>query len=114
MKLAKSYPNYVDRCVRAGMQRLLPIKRIFKLKTGKPLISGAFAVPKDTEEDRGISALCPLNSWIDDAKMVAPKFAMPSRLRCVGGPWLKRLGVSKKDVRHFSTPLLLDPDGTSS
>ena len=106
MKLAASYPAFVQRCVKAGLQKLLPLRKIYKVK-GRPLLSGCFAVPKDDTEARGISALCPLNSFVDATKIPDVKFGMPSRLRAAGGPWLQRLHVSKKDARHFFHTLAL-------
>ena len=106
MRLAASYPAYVQRCVKAGLQKLLPLRKIYKVK-GRPLLSGCFAVPKDDTEACGISALCPLNSFVDATKIPDVKFGMPSRLRAAGGPWLQRLHVSKKDTRHFFHTLAL-------
>ena len=77
-KLSDSYPEHVKRNCRAGLQKLQPLKTIYKIK-GKPLFSGAFAVAKNADEDRAISALCPLNAMVDSDKIWVLRFAlMPS------------------------------------
>ena len=62
-RLADSYHTHVVRCQRAGLQRLVKKSHVYKFK-GRPLLSGAFSVPKDELEDRCISALVPsTSSW---------------------------------------------------
>ena len=99
-KLDASYPEYVKRNTQAGLQVLMPRKRIYKIK-GKTLYSGAFAVAKNLDEDRAISALCPLNTLVDATKLWKPRFAIMSAMRCMRLPPCKLLRVYKKDARHF-------------
>ena len=99
-KLDASYPEYVKRNTRAGLQVLMPKRRIYKIK-GRPLYSGAFAVAKNQEEDRAISALCPLNALVDPRKLWKPRFAIMSAMRCMRLEPFKLLRVYKKDARHF-------------
>ena len=68
-KLYETYPEYVKRNIKAGFQFLMPRKSIYKFK-GRSLYSGVFAVPKNSEEDRAISALCPLNILINPTKLL--------------------------------------------
>lgn len=99
-KLSDSYPEYVKRNCRAGLQKLKPLKTIYKVK-GKPLFSGAFAVAKNADEDRAISALCPLNAMVDSDKIWVPRFALMPSLRAMTLRESKRLRIYKKDARHF-------------
>ena len=99
-KLDASYPEYVKRNTRAGLQVLMPKRRIYKIK-GRPLYGGAFAVAKNQEEDRAISALCPLNALVDPRKLWKPRFAIMSAMRCMRLEPFKLLRVYKKDARHF-------------
>ena len=99
-KLSDSYPEYVKRNCRAGLQKLKPLKTIYKIK-GRPLFSGAFAVAKNSEEDRAISALCPLNALVDSDKIWVPRFAMMPSLRAMTLEETKRLRIFKKDARRF-------------
>ncbi len=69
VKVGPNYSNFVRCAVKCGLQRLVGVSRVWKFK-GKPLISGAFAVPKDEEETRAISALCPINQIIDDTTFI--------------------------------------------
>ncbi|CAE8581762.1 unnamed protein product, partial [Polarella glacialis] len=82
-KLAATYPQYVKRNIAAGLQTLKPRHRIHKHR-GKALWGGSFAVAKNAEEDRAISALCPLNELVDKSRLWGPKFA-----RMVGKKWGK-------------------------
>lgn len=99
-RLDGSYPAYVKRNARAGLQVLKPLKKIYKFK-GKPLYSGAFAVAKNSEEDRAISALCPLNALVNTQKMWKPRFAIMSTIRALRISPERFLRVYKKDARHF-------------
>lgn len=99
-KLHDSYPDYVRRNVKAGLQTLLPRKSIYKVK-GRPLYSGAFAVPKNADEDRAISALCPLNALVNPAKLWKPRFAIMPMMRTLRITPGKSLRIYKKDARHF-------------
>ena len=96
--LHKSYPTYVQRNVVSGMQRLVPIRKV-KQHHGKPIISGAFAVPKNDKEDRAIAALT-VNEFIDPSKLWKPLFGQVQRLRCVTSRG-KKLRVSKKRCQAF-------------
>ena len=99
-KLDGTYAEYVKRNCKAGLQKLKPLKTIFKIK-GRPLYSGAFAVAKNSDEDRAISALCPLNALVDQTKLWVPKFAIMSSMRAMTLSQTKQLRVYKKDARHF-------------
>ena len=99
-KLHDAYPEYVKRNVKAGLQKLLPRRSIYKIK-GRPLYSGAFAVPKNVEEDRAISALCPLNALVDPSKLWKPRFAIMPMMRALRITPGKRLCIYKKDARRF-------------
>ena len=66
------------------------------------LLGGAFAVPKDADEDRAISAVCAVNEWVAPQKLWSPRFARMVALRCYRLPARRRLYVSKVDARHVS------------
>eukprot|EP00974_Lingulodinium_polyedra_P079192 7670870-Lingulodinium_polyedra.AAC.1 len=69
---------------------------------GQPLVTGAFAVPKEPEEDRMITAANPLNALCDPDKVPRPRFAYIPRLRTVRVRHRHvRLTVSKRDARHY-------------
>ena len=94
IRLADSYPGYVQRNVRSGLQTLAPLKRV--KHHGKPVVSGASSVPKDETEDRAISALCPLSEMIDKTRLTKPLFAwIPSMRADV---------CSSRSVTHDTTP----------
>ena len=95
-----SYREWVLKNCKSGLQRLVKQKHVFKHK-GKVLLSGALAVPKDIDEDRSISALCPLNALIDPSKLWRPIFAAMPALRAVRTDKTKRLRIFKKDARHY-------------
>ena len=81
-----TYPEYVRRNCKSGLQRLAKSGRVFKHRV-KVSYSGAFAVPKDLTEDRAISALCPLYSLVDTEAVgpeVWPGPAPPCPVHCVG------------------------------
>ena len=99
-RLADTYAAFVKRNVRAGLQHLRPRKRIAKFR-GRPLMNGAFAVFKDDDEDRAISALNPTNALIDKGRLWKPAFPMMPSLRCVMVRPGKRLRMHKRDGRHF-------------
>jgi len=99
-KLDSSYRDYVRRNCQAGLQKLKPLKTIYKVK-GKPLYGGAFAVAKNADEDRAISALCPLNALVDVDKLWVPKFAIMPAMRAMTLATGHKLRVYKKDARHF-------------
>ena len=101
IKLHPTYQQLVARMVRVGLQKLRSGKHVWK-HHGKPLVSGAFAVPKDGAETRLISALCPLNDLIDDANLFRPQFAYMPKLRAVRTCPGKRLVVFKRDARHYT------------
>ena len=103
----------MKRNARAGLQVLKPLKKIYKFK-GKPLFSSAFAVAKNAEEDRAISALCPLNALVDTGKMWKPRFAIMSSIRAMHISPERCLRVYKKDARHFFTTSELGTGGTST
>ena len=99
-RLHATYPEYVRRNIKAGLQKLKPRRTIFKFK-GRPLYSGAFAVAKNEDEDRAISALCPLNALVDVSKLWKPRFAIMSMLRTLRLQPGRLLRIYKKDARHF-------------
>ena len=100
MKLDSTYPDYLKRNVRAGLQRLRVRHRIFKHR-GAPAINGTFAVAKNSVEDRAISALCPTNDFIDAGKLWRPKFARMSTFRTLAVRPGMRLRLYKRDARHY-------------
>ena len=100
VKLVSTYPDYVKRNVRAGLQRLRARHRIFKHR-GVPAINGTFAVAKNSAEDRAISALCPTNDLIDASKLWRPKFARVSVFRTLVVRPGMRLRLYKRDARHY-------------
>ena len=100
IKVHSSYPALVARCVRGGLQKLVRQKHVFKVRR-RPLLSGAFAVEKDPDEDRSISAMVPLNQMVNQRKIRQPRFAMMPRLRGVVVSRKRRLRLSKKDARHY-------------
>ena len=93
------YDDFVQSTVRAGLQQLYPLKRLGRLR-GRPLIGGAFAVPKDDLEDRFISDL-PVNQILDETKLPRPVFAYIPRMRSLKSTPQKVLRVSKRDARHY-------------
>ena len=101
VRLAESYPDLVDAAVAGGLQELRPAGRIMKVH-GSPLTAGAFAVPKDPEEDRMITAANPLNALCNPKLVPRPRFAYIPRLRTVrvSNPRV-RLTISKRDARHY-------------
>ena len=100
IRLAESYPGYVQRNVRSGLQTLAPLKRVIK-HHGKPVVSGAFSVPKDEIEDRAISALCPLNEMIDKTRLTKPLFARIPAMRTIFCSGQRRLLITKRDARRY-------------
>ena len=64
-RLGTTYGDFVKENCKVGLQDLVPVSRIAKFRR-KPIVSGAFAVPKpETTETRMISALT-LNDLVDD------------------------------------------------
>ena len=68
---------------------------------GTPIISGAFAVPKDGVEDRAISAPHPLNELVDPSRLWKPKFAAVPAFRVAQCSGKRRVRICKKGARHF-------------
>lgn len=68
---------------------------------GHVVENGSFAVPKNIDEDRWISALCPTNSLVSPAAIPRPRFAYIPRLRSVHCPRHLELRVTKRDARHY-------------
>ena len=95
-----TYPGWVARNVRAGLQKLKPRKSIYKHRR-KPVVSGVFAAEKDEMEDRCIMALCPQNSLIDKRKLWKPRFASMPHVRDIFVEKGRRFRVHKIDGRHF-------------
>ena len=100
MKLDSTYPEYVKRNARAGLQRVRVRHRIFKHR-GVPVVNGTFAVAKNSTEDRAISALCPTNDLIDASKLWRPKFARMSVFGTLAVRPGMRLRLYKRDARHY-------------
>ena len=99
VRLADSYPSWVQNA-RSGLQALKPHTKVMRHR-GTPIVSGAFAVPKDGVEGRAISALCPLNELVDPSRLWKPKFAAVPALRVVQCSGKRRVRICKKDTRHF-------------
>ena len=99
-RLDATYPAYVKRNVKCGLQQLRARRRIFKVK-GKPLLNGAFAVEKSEDEDRAIANLIPTNSLLNEKLMWKPVFPMMNGLRAMVARPGHKLCVWKRDGRHF-------------
>lgn len=108
MRLAASYGEFVKRCADATLVKLVRAKHVFKINR-RPLIAGAFAVAKDSHEDRSIPAATPINAMLDMRKVAKPVFANMARLRCAACSGSKRLRVTKRDARHYFHCLRLHP-----
>ena len=65
------------------------------------MYGGSFAVGKNKDEDRAISAVCQVNELIDKSKLWAPKLARMGALRCLALSGNRKLRIYKKDARHF-------------
>jgi len=102
----RTYKDFVEAGRRAGLYRLVPQRRVFKYR-GRPLISGAFAVRKDVQEDRCITAANPVNALLNMAVVKRPRFGAVNRLRAVTCSGRKVLRVCKKDARHYFHSLRL-------
>ncbi|CAE8732571.1 unnamed protein product, partial [Polarella glacialis] len=92
VRIDATYPDFVRRCAKAGLQRLVKKGRVWKHR-GRRLLTGGFAVPKDEFEDRAISAMVPLNQLVDQDKLVKPN--LPSLVKY------------KRDARHYFHTLKL-------
>lgn len=103
IRVDKTYDKFVDRCVRAGLQKLVQRKQVFKVR-GRPLLSGVFAVPKDEREDRYISAMVPLNMMCNRRRFQQPVFAMLPRLRGLRVTGKKLLLYKKRTLDTMFTP----------
>jgi len=63
-----SYPGWVSRNVKSGLQKLKPKQSIAKHRR-KVIISGVFVVEKDEFEDRCIMVMTPQNALMDKRKL---------------------------------------------
>eukprot|EP00971_Amphidinium_carterae_P286189 5682629-Amphidinium_carterae.1 len=97
--LAPSYRKLVERNVTVGLQKLVPMGKVWK-HHGKPLIGGAFGIRKSIGEQRVISNL-PVNQLLDDARVPRPRFAYPPRLRGLRTKPHTPVYLWKRDMRHY-------------
>jgi len=110
VRVSKTYPAFVERCVKAGTHTLLSEKQVWK-HGGKVLVQGTFAVRKPGAdpsegdptkvETRVICAAVPANQLIDSSKMPRPVFGYIPRLRALQTTPRKWLLKSKRDARHY-------------
>ena len=98
--LADDYDQLVEENVKAGLQRMAPERAVFR-HGGKPVINGAFAVAKNQLEDRIISACNPLNDMLNADLLPRPRFGLMSAIRATTTNKQRRLGVWKRDIRHY-------------
>ena len=97
--LAPSYPELVKRNVQAGLHRYKKASQVAKHR-GVQCLAGAFAVKKDSNEDRVITDPS-VNQLLDPDKLPRPKFAYIPSLRCLTVPPQGIVAVSKRDPRHY-------------
>ena len=95
-----SYPGWVSRNVKSGLQKLKPKRSIAKHRR-KTVISGIFAVEKDEFEDWCIMAITPQNALMDKRKFWRPRFASMPHVRAIHVAKGRRLRIHKIDGRHF-------------
>ena len=98
--LARSYDELIGSAAITGAVKLFDVRGLPHL-SGQALRGGAFAVPRDSSEDRWISPLEETNALVD-----------PDRVPSVAYPYLPQLGsllilphqrpvVSKRDARNY-------------
>ena len=97
--LHKSYPMLVRKNVKTGLHVLKRESQVAKHR-GVLCLTGAFAVPKDIDEDRVITDPS-VNQLIDPLKLPRPRFAYIPKLRVVMVPKSGKILVSKRDARHY-------------
>lgn len=95
----RSYPTFVRRCCTAGLQKLVKPKQVWK-HAGRMLINTAFAVAKSADDDRFITAACPVNELIDAERAPRPVFAYPPRLRGLQTHPGRYVILYNRDARH--------------
>ena len=98
--LSNSYPEYIRKGVDAGLFEWMAEEDLAEV-CGTKVVSGAFAVPKDEHEDRGISPLERLNSLVSDDKLEAVCYPYLPQLATVTVPRSSRILISKRDARHY-------------
>ena len=94
-----SYPALVVRNVKAGLHILKKPSQVARHR-GRLCLAGAFAVPKDADEDRVITDPS-VNQLVDPDELPRPKFAYIPKLRVTYAPRGGVLVVSKRDARHY-------------
>ena len=97
--VASTYPELVKRNVQAGLHRYKKPSQVAKDR-GVRCLAGAFAVPKDSSEDRVITDPS-VNQPIDPERLPRPCFAYIPHMRCVTVPRDGVIAVSKRDARHY-------------
>eukprot|EP00435_Cladocopium_sp_Y103_P038561 s430_g10.t1 len=97
--LAPTYPELVKRNIQAGLHRYKKASQVARHR-GVKCLAGAFAVKKDSVEDRVITDPS-VNQLLDPEKLPRPKFAYIPSLRCLTVPSEGIVAVSKRDARHY-------------
>ncbi|CAE7241436.1 lon, partial [Symbiodinium sp. CCMP2592] len=97
--LARSYPELVQRNVRAGLHCLKRRGQVARHR-GALCLAGAFAVKKDEHEDRVITDPS-VNQLLDPDKLPRPQFAFIPKMRSLTVPEGGVVVVSKRDARHY-------------
>ena len=111
--LASSYPQLVAKGREARLFQLLDPEELPVVES-LPVVSGAFAVVKDSKEDRMISPLERCNALVDPTKLEGveyphlPQLALLTTQRCVDDVKVK-IYVSKRDARHYYQSLAASP-----
>ena len=98
-RLHSSHPSLVQRNCKAGLQRLVRGRHVWK-HNGKRLVGGASGIRKKDSEDRIISDL-PVNQLVDPTKVLRPRFGYPPRLRSMLARPGTFLVVRKRHLRHY-------------
>ena len=97
--LARSYPELVQRNVKAGLHCLKKRGQVARHR-GALCLAGAFAVKKDEYEDRVITDPS-VNQLLDPDKLPRPQFAFVQKMRSLTVPEGGVVVVSKRDARHY-------------
>lgn len=97
--VASTYPELVKKNVQAGLHRYKKPSQVAKHR-GVRCLAGAFAVPKDNNEDRVITDPS-VNQLIDPERLPRPSFAYIPHMRCLTVPRGGVIAVSKRDARHY-------------
>ena len=97
--VASTYPQLVERNVKAGLQKLKHGNQVAR-HGGRMVLASAFAVVKDALEDRVITDPT-VNQLLDPSRLPRPKFAYIPSLRSLTVPRGGVIRVTKRDARHY-------------